>query len=283
MLVATVALASLGTAFVVGGAIHVDLDSGGPAVAGQFIASAAAIVVLAVAAPVVPDGAAGMPDRGWSDRLEFIRELEDERGSERVLIIGQPDDLPGEYREGQGYAYRLVTGARPTLDQAWLPSPRIGDRALDAALRLLNRGIEARPGELLGEYAVRWLVVSDDTPLAPVLTAQVDLAERQRLEGWTVFENLAYRPRVEAPEGWVARRSIAEGPAADVRIRLADNADPGWTPEWTQDDWANDLSGAEGTVSYASDGLRAGLAIGSLVVLLVATGLAFWGRERELG
>ena len=135
---------------------------------------------------------------------------------------------------------------------------------------------------MLGEYAIRWLVVADDTPLTPVLTAQVDLAERQRMEGWTVYENLSFRPRVEAPrEGWVAERSGANGPAFEGRVRLADNADPGWVPDWTQSDWANELSGAEGRIRYASDGLRAGLAIGSLIVLVGAAGLALWGRERR--
>lgn len=282
MLVATVALGALGGAFVVGGAIHVDLDSGGPAVIAQFLAAGAALVALATAAPAVPDGAAGMPDRGWSDQLQFIRELQDERGSERVLLVGAPDDLPGEYREGQGYAYRLITGARPTLDQAWLAAPRIGDRALDAALLQLNRGVDARPGELLGDFAIRWLVVSSETPLSAVLTAQVDLAERQRMEGWTVYENLAYRPRIDGPDaGWVSARASATGPVSDGRVRLADNADPGWTPDWSQDDWANELSAQTGSITYAADGLRSSLAVGSLVVLIVAGGLAVWGRERE--
>jgi GT2 family glycosyltransferase len=280
LLVAAVALASLGVAFVVGGAIHVDLDAGGPAVTAQFLATGAALVVLALAAPAIPDGAAGMPDRGWSDRLDFVSELEGDSGADRVLLVGDPDDLPGEYRSGQGYAYRLVTGSRPTLDQAWLAAPRIGDRALDAVLLEVNRGIDARPGEMLGDFAVRWLVVSDAAPLTAVLTAQVDLAERQRLDGWTVYENLSYRPRVSASgDGWVAARASATGPASEVRVRVADNADPGWAPDWSQSEWANDLSGAEGRIWYEPDGLRSGLAIGSLVVLLVAAGLAFWGRE----
>ena len=89
-----------------------------------------------------------------------------------------------------------------------------------STLSQLDRGVSARPGELLGEYAVRWLVVSDDVPLTAVLAAQVDLAERQRFEGWTVYENLSFRPRVEEPSGsWVSTRAGATGPVSDARVR----------------------------------------------------------------
>ncbi len=282
VLVAVVALASLGAAFVVGGALHLDFESGGPNVAGQGLAVVAVIVLLAFSAPAVLDGVGGMPDRGWSDRLAFIDELQSSTGPGRVLLVGAADDLPGEYRQGEEYAYRLITGARPTLDQAWLASPRIGDRALESTLSQLDRGVSARPGELLGEYAVRWLVVSDDVPLTAVLAAQVDLAERQRFEGWTVYENLSSRPRAEEPSGsWVSTRAGATGPGSDARVRVADNADPGWTPDWRQSDWANEVSAVDGVVSYRADGLRAGLAMASAFVLLAAAALAFWGREQR--
>jgi hypothetical protein len=279
--VAVVAMAALGSALVVGGAIRVDFDNSGPSVAAQTIAVIASVIVLGSALPLVLDGRAGFPSDGWSERLSFIDALEGEAGADRVLLIGAPEELPGDHRVGDGYSYRLLTGAEPTLDQGWLGTTRIGDRALDDALGVVNRGAGARPGELLAEFAVRWVVVSDAAPLLDVLQAQVDLAERPGLPGWSVYENLAARPRLEHPSGtWTVDRTTAAGPASDARVRLADNADPGWTPEWTQSDWANEVSAEDGLLSYRPDPLRRWLAIASIAILVVSAGLAFWGRTR---
>jgi GT2 family glycosyltransferase len=278
--IAAVCLAALGTGLVVGGAIRIDYGSA-PSVTAQAIAVLGSVIVLGASLPLVLDGRAGLPAEGWSDRLSFIDALEGSAGADRVLLIGPAEALPGDHREGQGYSYRLLTGAEPTLDQAWLGTTRIGDRALSASLAEVDRGATARPGELLAEFGVRWVAISDDAPVLDVIQSQVDLAERQRLEGWTVYENLASRPRLEHPAGaWTMARTSGAGPAADERIRLADNADPGWSPEWSQSDWANEVSASEGLISYQSDALRLWLAIASAGILVVAGGLAFWGRSR---
>lgn len=279
--VAVIALAALGSALVVGGAIRVDPDVGLAGSIAQGIAVLAAVVVVGAGLPLVLDGRGGLPDEGWSDRLEFIGELEGAGGAERVLIVGTADQLPGDHRDGDGYSYRLITGADPTLDEAWLGATRIGDRALANTLAAVDAGADARPGELLAEYAIRWVVVADGTPMSDVLAAQVDLAERSRLEGWSVYENLAARPRLEHPSStWVMGRTVGAGPASDARIRLADNADPGWSPDWSQDDWANELSASAGEIVYQGDSLRRWLAIASLATVVAAAGLAFWGRRR---
>lgn len=279
--VATVALAALGSALVVGGAIRVDFDTSAPAVAAQTLGVLASVVVIGASLPLVLNGRVGLPDEGWSDRLGFVEELQSSAGADRTLLIGPPELLPGDHRLGDGYAYRLVSGAEPTLDQGWLGLSRIGDRALADTLMEVNDGATARPGELLSEFAVRWVVVADGTPLLEVLASQVDLAERQRLEGWAVYENLAGRPRLEHPGGtWQATRTTARGPASDVRIRLADNADPGWGPGWSQSEWANEVSATDGVVSFRLDPLRRWLAIASATILATSVVLAFWGRRQ---
>jgi hypothetical protein len=195
-------------------------------------------------------------------------------------MIAATADLPGSYRIGDGYAYRLATGPTMTFDQAWLASNRIGDRSLADTLRTIDTGATARPGALLAQFAIRWVVVAEDSPFLDVLQAQVDLAERQLQPGVRIFENLAFVPRVGAT-GWVGSRTTATGPAGDARVRLADNADPGWVPDWRQDGWANSLSAADGEISYRPDGLRRMMAIGSLIVAAAAAVVAWWGREKR--
>ncbi|MDH4117825.1 MAG: hypothetical protein OEW30_10610 [Acidimicrobiia bacterium] len=275
--VAAMLLASLGAALVVGGAAHAHAGSGMVVRTGRGLALVAAAVVVASMIPAIVDGRIGLTEDGWSERLAFVSELEDSAGPERALLVG--DSLPGEVRSGQGYDFRLITGSRPTLDQAWLAGDRIGDRALARTLIAVDGGVNARPGAALAEFAIRWVVVADDAPLSEVLGPQVDLAERRRVEGWTVFENLAFRPRVSG-DGWVATRTAASGPASDSVVRLADNADPGWQPGWTQDEWSNALSAVDGTITYRPDPLRQGLAVASAGLLVLAAGLAFWGRAR---
>jgi hypothetical protein len=78
----------------------------------------------------------------------------------------------------------------------------------------------------------------------------------------------------------VTSRAGAAGDAFDGRIRLADNADPAWAPGWSQDDWANNLSGAEGRIWYRADRLRTNLAFVSVALLAAAAVAAVWWRGR---
>ncbi len=282
LLMTSVALASLGLAIVVGAAFDIDLERTRISLVAQALgATAGAVLVLAAMVPV-PDGRAGMPDDRWGEALTFADELVAGTTGERVLIMGSPDSMPGAYRVGNGYAYRLVGGATPTLDQAWLASPRIGDRALAETLNLVDASSDVRPGSTLAGFGVRWVVVTDGAPPIESLRSQVDLAARNFDPGIAVYENLAFRGRVttEGP-AWEAERVGATGPPGPGRVRLADNADPGWSPDWNQQEWANELSAAEGVVSFRADGLRRGLAVASLVLMLAAAAAAWWGREQR--
>jgi hypothetical protein len=280
---ASVTLGSMGTALVVGGAMRIDLAERREAVFGQAVAAVAAVVVTASGLLQVPAGTGGMVEDRWVERLRFVESLQSDGAGERVLVVGAPESIPGDERVGAGYAWRLISAPGATLDQAWLASPRIGDRALAATLARIDLGASARPGAALAEFGIRWVVVSEDTPLSRSLRAQVDLAERSVEPGLSVFENLAYQPRVvtEGGPAWQAERIGAGGPASDARVRIADNADPGWGPEWQQDDWANTVSAAEGVASYRPDGLRRVLAWVSLAILVAASAVAVWGRHRR--
>ncbi len=198
-----------------------------------------------------------------------------------MLLISTGDDLPGESRTGDGYRYRLVAGGGPTLDEAWLSPPRVGDHALEAALGDLASASGVRPGSVLAPFAIRWIVVRGDNPFAVAFTDQVDLTPIPAGPELTVFENEAVIPRVSVSDGsdWTWSYAAASGPAAPgARVRIADNADPRWRPDWQADEWANSTSAAAGVAEVATDPVARGAAWGALALLVLGlVGLAVPG------
>lgn len=275
--VAGAVLASFGAAVVVGTAAAIDLEQRRIQVALQTVAAVGAVVVLGAGATALAGGRAGLGEDAWTGRLDFVASLALESGPGRVLVVGSPESMPGEYRIGNGYAYRLVLGSEPTFDQAWLPSERAGDAALGAALARIDAGNRVRPGAELAEFAIRWVVALDDVPLLDALDGQVDLSRRPLEPDVTVYENLAARPRIEPEDGgpWTADRVGGSGPSGPFLVRLADNADPGWEPDWSPGTWDNVLSGQDGEIRYTQDPARrtaafvaAGLAVLSALALV---------------
>jgi GT2 family glycosyltransferase len=275
--IALAALGSLGAAVAVGAALPI--ESGGAlraALGGVSSVASMGLVVLAAAA--LPAGRAWLPADRWSGTLEFVASLAPPTGPDRALLLGPAEELPGESRSGDGFSYRLVWGSVPTLDQAWLNDPLPGDGALAAALSEAQLAVSARPGALLAPFAVRWLVVLDGVPVTAMLDAQVDLAELPVAPGVRVFENLAVRPRVEAP-AWSSDRVEASGVPFDGPVRLADNAAAGWRPGGRAVEWYTVADGSEGELWYRPDSLRLVAAWVSLGLLVGGTGLALWGRR----
>lgn len=276
--VALAALGSLGAAMVVGAALPVG-SGGAVATTAGAVSSAACVGLLVLAVAAVPAGRGWLPADEWSGTLDFAASLAPPSGPDRVLIIGSPESLPGESRLGPGFAYRLVWGAAPTLDQAWLNRPLPGDEALALAIDEAQLAGSVRPGEILAPFAIRWLVVLDGAPVTAMLDAQVDLAEIPVSPGVRVFENLAARPRADAPS-WTSERVEASGPPVES-VRLADNADPGWRPGGRAEGWFTVLDGSGGEIGYRPDPLRLGAAWLSLAVLVAGIAAALWGRERR--
>lgn len=279
-LTAVILLGSAGSAVAVGAALPVENNSR-IRLTVSGIGSLAAVVVVLSTTLYVPAGHAGIGGDEWSDRLDFVSSLAPESGEDRVLLVGLPESLPGEYRMASSYAYRLIWGSVPTLDQAGLAEAGPGDEALARALERIERADVARPGELLAPFAIRWIVVMDEVPLADALRSQVDLVKVPLEPEVEVYQNTAARPRAEADSGavWVSSRTSAEGPAFTGSVRFADNADPGWQPAWTRDGWANRLSGTEGLITYRPDPVGRSLAWLAAATVVLGAGLAIWGRE----
>lgn len=275
---------SLGAAFIVGGAL-----SGGEGLGRwrrgiHVLAVLAGLATLGAVLGAVPGGRAHLPEDVWSDALGFSAALAPPTGPDRVLLISTAGDLPGETRIGSGYDYRLLSGGGPTLDEAWLSPPRVGDRRLAAVLDQLATAEGVRPGSALAPFAVRWIVVSGDSPFTAAFTEQVDLASIPVGPDLAVFENQAVIPRVSVSAGppWKWSYASASGPpSAQRRVRIADNADPRWGPDWRADDWANSVSAATGIATVEPDPVGRWSAWGAAVLLTVGlVGLVLPGRAK---
>jgi hypothetical protein len=279
--VASMALAGVGVALVVSAAFGSGPSGGGWRGARLAAGLVASIVVLTTLSSV-PGGTAGIGGDEWGRRLQFAASLDESPGSSRILLVGEPADLPGAWRSGPGFAYRTVTGSTMTLDQAWLPPRRAGDSGLEAALEELMVASSLRPGRLLGPFALRWAVVVGDSPFADAVEAQLDLRPQPLAVGVQVYENLDVVPRAVTDTGviWDVGGGIATGSPIDGRVRIADNLAPGWTPGVEADAWAISASASAGRAAHIPDPTGRALGIAGATVLVLGMLVAVWGRAR---
>ena len=278
-LVAAAMMGSLGLAVLVAAAFEVGSSRRWP----DYLAALAATALVVVSFLPLPAGRMGLPDDEWTRRLAFVESLSPVTGADRILVVGDPADLPGDYRVGDGFAYRLINGGIPTLDQAHLPDPRVGDEALKSAIDEVMLGANPRPGTLLAPFAIRWVVILGDSPFANVMDAQVDLKPVPVTRNVAVFENLSVEARAVSNVGtvWTSGLVHATGPASTGRLTIADNADPRWGPDWAQAGWSNEVSTAMGVTTYESDPLRLALAEVAAAFLALSVPLAIFGRKER--
>ena len=248
---------------------------------GGLVALAVGLVVLGFSLPALEGGRAGLAEDRWSGRLDFAASLADPGDGSRLLLIGAEGSLPGMEREADGFSYRLIKAGPPTLEQAWLAPPEVGDQALAEVVSALSDSRPLRPGQLLAPFGVRWVVVSQDTGFSRYLSGQVDMRILSESAESVVYENLVALPRSDGPYvgAWdsVAPDRV-EGPDFPGRIRIGDNAHPRWGPDWTQQSWWNTISGAEGTGNFTPDPVERRLGWWGGGLLIALAGLVWWGR-----
>jgi hypothetical protein len=229
-------------------------------------------------------GRAGLPPDRWSGRLGFVTTLAETPSSTRVLLIGRSADLPGASRSIGTVSYRLIDGGVATLEQAYLPNFQAGDSALaQVILDHLIRGVDLRPGAALADFGVGWVVVLPDSDLNTLaLSRQVDLALTPVDPELAVYQNLAEPVRAVTDQGqvWGWDGRTYQGEPTEGRVRLADNADPGWGPDWAlADGWANSVSGADGVATFSRDPLTRAAGVGSGALLVALLILILWGTR----
>ena len=271
--------AAIGTALLAGAAVDVGGRLATSRLLRRVLASVGAIGGIAIAAGallLIPAGRAGLgPDR-FGAPLEFSSARATDHGTDRLLLVGESGRLPGSSRESVGFSYRLVGGPVPTLPEAWLAEPGVGDSALEGVLQEIASGEELRPGAALAEFGVRWIVLLDPSPFDTALETQLDMRPLPGLD-YAVFENEEPSPRAVSAGGdpWSYQPPGYVG-EPDTRVLIRENAHPGWGDAWKQAGWANEVDGSEGAVEFHPDPtlrLLAELAGGYLLLVLAAAAM----------
>ena len=259
------------------------------------VVTALALIVVSIAGIGVPGvgvggGRAGLPADQWGDSVAFVGL--DPRGIERALLIAaEPRDLPGESRPGPGFWYRIIDSEGATLDQAALGPAGPGDAKLRAALGDIVSGESLRPGSLLAEFGIRWLVAVDEVAadLGPVLDAQVDLQPLALADNLAVYDNTVVESVAQPVDGdpWGRVGTGFGGQPTEGRVRLAVQGDSQWGPDWQADDWAGTVSGQQGAARFAGVTATLAMTLGGLILLALAAVVALWcvlrARRNEQG
>ena len=247
------------------------------------IATVGLTVLLVPVAITLGQGRAALPADVWSQRLAFAGAISEGADPGRVLILGRPGELPGGSRLSADVAYRVVDGEQATLEQAYLPGPRVGDAALESAVANLAGATSLRPGVELARFGISWVLVLEGTTVFnDAIARQVDLFPRLVDPDSQVLENMSAVGRAVGDEGrpWMWTNGGYEGPVTSGRVRLADNADPGWGPDWLPVDWANSVSASQGRAEFRANPAVQTAAIVSAVALFVMIVGSWWGRSR---
>lgn len=270
--------ASLGAALVVSAALEpatrrlVDLAA---------LAAGTAAVLLSIVS--ITNGNLGLPGGDLNEELAFAETLAEDGSPGRVLIAStDPSMLPGEPSSGPGFFFRLVDGSGMTADEIWLPPERSGDESLLAALTDIATGMELRPGAVLADYAVEWVVLAGEPfRLDQALAAQLDLEPVPLASEARVFQNSQSSPLASAPsEVWAREGTGFSGDPTEERVRLAVAFDSSWSPAAERAEWATTVDGSGGSARYVPGGPGQLGAVGTLVLLGFGLAAMIFGRPR---
>ena len=275
---AALILSSFGTAIVVGSAMDV-LSVGFR----RLAASLAAVALLILSVGSLADGRLGLPEGDENARFGFASSLADESGPGRILAVSADRSLMfGEARPGPGFWYRTVDGGGMTLDEVWLPPPLDGDRALSKVIVRISSGAELRPGLLLAEFAIDWVVIDGPRlPLDEILERQLDLVPTPLAPGSRVYENPAAVSLAGDSGPWRRDGTGFVGEPGSERVQLALNYDAGWSPAPERVGWATTVSSATGEASFSGGDRALLMAYGPALLFLVSLAAIAIGRRRR--
>ena len=277
---AALVLASFGSAIVVSAAL--DSLSLEPR---RLLAAATAVVILVLSVGSSLDGRLGLPAGDDNDRLSFASTLAGEGGPGRVLVVSvDPNLIPGEARPGPGFWYRTLDGQGTTMDEVWLPDERLGDQLLDDAIYRIASGAELRPGLLLSEFSIEWVVIAgQESPLDQLLESQLDLIPTPLAGEWKVYENpeAEFLAVGENALVWNRRGTGFGGEPAPGPMRISVNYSDGWRPEPAIDGWRVTVSATEGTATFSGGGYLSFAPYAAVGLLFLGLVSLIWGKTKR--
>jgi hypothetical protein len=292
----SLAIAGLGLAVVI--AVVADsLFSEGIRTVRRFVlgVGAVAVVLLVVGSlTIVIGGRAGLPGDVYVDALGFTKANDGEAQRARVLLVGDPDLLPGDARTVLGGSYRVVSATVPDLGEARLGPMLPFDDLLETKLRTIIAGETRRAGGELASFGIRWIVVMGESkgtdaqnPAVAwrnVFAGQLDLLPLSSSTGNAAFVTdvtpvgraLTSRLASWGRNGWTYEGEATEG----GRVFVAENADEGWgPPPWAAVGEMNEVSAATGVVTYTADAERRLQAILVFFAIVVLAGSIVVGKR----
>lgn len=289
---AALVLASFGSAIVVAAALdHLSIEPR------RLLAAVSAVAILILSVGGLLDGRLGLPAGDENDQLSFASTLAGPGGPGRVLMVSVDSHLiPGESRPGPGFWYRTLDSQGTTIDEVWLPEVRPGDELLDDSIDQIASGAELRPGQLLSQFSIDWVVIAGpESPLDHILESQLDLIPTPLLPGSKVYENpgaapLAagslVKPVPEPPLGdgeliWARQGAGFGGRPGESRIGITVNHSPGWQPDAMSEDWHLTVAATEGAATFAGSGYLAYAPFVAAGLLLAALAFLAWGTARR--
>jgi hypothetical protein len=289
----------LGSAISVG-VVASTVSSDGLARWRRFVAGVGSvgIVVLLVASSVILlGGRIGLPGDRFKEILAFTEANEGQAERSRVLLVGPAELMPGDSRTVEGGAYRVVSAPVPDLGEARLEARGELDDFLEERLASIIAGDTRRAGGELAPFGIRWIVVVGDSDGADadpaavawrnVFAGQLDLLPLSAGVANAVFvtdvEPVGRALTLDASwprAGWTYEGEAAPGSS----VFVAENPDPRFGPSpWRSTGFANEVSAAEGRVTFAADGGQRAQAAAAAFAVIVLVALAIWGRRSGNG
>lgn len=194
----------------------------------------ALVSMVALVGAVVPmlsastDGSFGQPSATFAEQMDELLGSSSESGDYRVLMLGEPELVPGAASTFDDIEFTLIRNGRLVADDRWSNPTATEDRVLAEALSSVRDRTTTRVGRLLAPLGVRYLVVplvdrvrsTADEPLAvpsglvEALGEQLDLRSVYSPASMVVFENTQWIPVAAVLGPSAASASVAGGVAS---------------------------------------------------------------------
>ncbi|MBU3689300.1 MAG: hypothetical protein B7C54_11250 [Acidimicrobiales bacterium mtb01] len=194
--------------------------------------------LLAISSAVLPvvsvavDGSWDQPSASIVEQLDELLAEPSSGGDYRVLVVGDPDLVPGaEVPYSDGVAYSVTSNGTFDIGSMWYSPSDLEERTMADLLDALSQRTTTRVGRLMAPFGIRYVVIpkydrvrsTADSPL-PVadglvssFAEQLDFTSVYSPSSLTVFENTQWIPLTAVLGVEAAANSVEGGAGALVR------------------------------------------------------------------